>query len=74
MTAEKPTKTRSANGRSGIYLGSDGYWHRPGDYGSPLAGKPDRHHVRSRDKTIVTGKVKELERQRDDGVVVKPGR
>jgi integrase len=37
-------------------------------------GTPDRRHVMSRDKAKVTAKVRRLERQRDDGVAIRPGR
>ena len=37
-------------------------------------GKPDRRHVRGKDKAVVTAKVQKLERQRDEGIVAKPGR
>jgi integrase len=37
-------------------------------------GGPDRRHVRGKDKAAVTAKVQKLERQRDEGIVAKPGR
>jgi integrase len=66
--------TRTANGRSSIYEGSDGYWHGRVTMGVRDDGKPDRRHVRGKDKAAVTAKVRKLERQRDEGIITKPGR
>ena len=63
-----------ANLRSSIYRGDDGYWHGRVTMGVRDDGTPDRRHVMSKDKAKVTAKVRQLERQRDDGVVIKPGR
>ncbi|MCP2340461.1 tyrosine-type recombinase/integrase [Actinomadura rupiterrae] len=64
---------RSANGRSSIYLGKDGYWHGRVTVGTKDNGKPDRRHVMSKSKTTVTEKVKELEKLRDKGKMPKAG-
>src|SRR5262249_58962430 len=66
--------TGGANRRSSIYLGKDGSWHGRVTMGVRDDGKPDRRHVRGRDKATVTAKVQKLERQRDEGIVSKPGR
>jgi integrase len=66
--------TREANLRSSIYQGEDGYWHGRVTMGVRDNGTPDRRHVMSRDKAKVTAKVRRLERQRDDGVGIRPGR
>lgn len=64
---------RSANGRSTIYLGKDGYWHGRVTVGTKDNGKPDRRHVMSKSKAKVTQKVQELEKLRDKGQVPKAG-
>jgi integrase len=66
--------TRESNLRSSIYQGEDGYWHGRVTMGVRDNGAPDRRHVMSKDKATVTAKVRRLERQRDDGVVIRPGR
>src|SRR5260370_19562967 len=72
MPREKTS--REANFRSSIYRGKDGSWHGRVTVGVRDDGTPDRRHVMSKDKAKVTTKVRKLERQRDDGVVIKPGR
>jgi integrase len=67
-------RTRAANGRSSIYLGKDGYWHGRVTMGTRDDGRPDRRHVKSKNRAKVASKVRELERQRDEGIVTKPGR
>ncbi|MEU5880871.1 site-specific integrase [Spirillospora sp. NPDC047279] len=64
---------RNANGRSSIYKGADGYWHGRVTVGVKDDGKPDRRHVKSKSKSIVTGKVRDLERLRDKGSLPKAG-
>jgi integrase len=72
MPREK--KTRNANGRSTIYFSDrDNSWHGYVTVGVKDNGSPDRRHVRGKTKTAVTTKVRNLERQRDDGKVHKPG-
>lgn len=67
-------KTRNANGRSSIYLSDcDNSWHGYVTVGVKDNGTPDRRHVRGKTKSAVTAKVHNLERQRDDGKVRKPG-
>ena len=66
--------TRETNLRSSIYQGEDGYWHGRVTMGVRDDGTPDRRHVMSREKAKVTAKVRPLERQREDGVVIRPGR
>ena len=69
------TKTsRQSNLRSSIYQGEDGYWHGRVTVGVRDDGTPDRRHVMSKDKAKVTAKVRQLERQRDDGIIIRPGR
>jgi integrase len=69
-----PKPHRAANLRSSIYRGDDGYWHGRVTMGVRDNGTPDRRHVMGKDKAEVTAKVRKLERQREDGIVVKPGR
>ncbi|GAY11799.1 site-specific integrase [Pseudonocardia sp. N23] len=72
MPREK--KTRTANGRSSIYLSkSDGSWHGYVTVGVKDNGRIDRRHVRGKTKAEVTKKVNALERARDEGKVRKPG-
>ncbi len=66
--------TRDANLRSSIYQGNDGRWHGRVTMGVRDDGTPDRRHVMSKDKATVARKVRQLERQRDDGTALKPGR
>ena len=66
--------SRAANGRSSIYFGKDGYWHGRVTMGVRDDGKPDRRHTKSKNRAKVASKVRELERQRDEGIVTKPGR
>ena len=66
--------SREANLRSTIYQGEDGYWHGRVTMGVRDDGTPDRRHVMSREKAKATAKVRRLERQRDDGAVIRPGR
>jgi len=65
---------RAANLRSSIYQAKDGRWHGRVTMGVRDDGTPDRRHVRGKDKAAVTAKVRQLERQREDGLIVKPGR
>lgn len=71
MSDEK--RTRKANGRSSIYLGTDGQWHGWVTVGTKDNGRPDRRHRRGKTQKAVADKVRELERQRDDGKVRKAG-
>jgi integrase len=72
MSHEK--KTRTANGRSSIYLSEhDNSWHGYVTVGVKDNGKPDRRHVRGKTKAAVTTKVRQLEQQRDSGKVRKSG-
>jgi len=64
---------RQSNGRSTIYQGSDGYWHGRVIVGVTDQGKPDRRHVMSRSKSVVTTRVRELEKKRENGSVPFPG-
>lgn len=65
--------TRQSDGRSTIYQGSDGYWHGRVIVGVTDQGKPDRRHVMSRSKSVVTARVRELEKKRENGSVPLPG-
>lgn len=64
---------RKPNGASSIYQGTDGSWHGRVTVGIKDNGTTDRRHVRGKTETIVTRKVRALERGRDDGTVRKPG-
>lgn len=64
---------RKPNGASSIYKGSDGDWHGRVTVGVKDDGSPDRRHVRGKTEAIVTKKVRDLERGRDDGTVRKAG-
>ena len=72
MARTKPS--RESNLRSSIYRGEDGYWHGRVTVGVRDDGTADRRHVMAKDKAKVTAKVRQLERQRDDGIVIRPGR
>lgn len=64
---------RNSNGRSSIYEGSDGWWHGRVTVGIKDDGTPDRRHVMAKTKSEVTGKVRKLEKLRDQGRVPKAG-
>ncbi|GIG85101.1 tyrosine-type recombinase/integrase [Plantactinospora endophytica] len=64
---------RRPNGASSIYQGADGSWHGRVTVGTKDDGTPDRRHVRGKTEAAVTKKVRQLERDRDNGTVRKPG-
>lgn len=64
---------RQANGRSTIYQDNDGYWHGRVTVGVRDDGRADRRHVGAKTKAEVTAKVRELEKGRDTGSLLKPG-
>ncbi|WP_371593188.1 tyrosine-type recombinase/integrase [Streptomyces virginiae] len=65
---------RKPNMESSIYLGSDGWWHGRVTMGVKSDGGPDRRHRRAKTETEVARKVRELEKQRDEGRATKAGR
>jgi integrase len=65
---------RKPNLASSIYEGADGSWHGRVTVGVRDDGTPDRRHVRGKTEAIVTKKVRDLERARDDGNVRKVGK
>ena len=72
--AEDKKRTRQPNGRSSIYQGKDGKWHGRVTVGIRDDGKPDRRHVERKTRAEVTAAVRELEKQRDGGIMRKAGR
>jgi integrase len=64
---------RASNGRSSIYQGADGRWHGRVTMGVRNDGSPDRRHVTGRTEKTVTGKVRALEKQREQGTVAEAG-
>jgi integrase len=66
--------TRKPNLRSSIYEGIDGRWHGRVTMGVKDDGSPDRRHVTGKSETIVTRKVRDLERKRDAGNAANAGR
>ncbi|GAB3914365.1 tyrosine-type recombinase/integrase [Kibdelosporangium lantanae] len=67
--------SRNPNGRSSIYFSEyDQNWHGRVTVGVKDNGKPDRRHVKSKDKDKVVEAVGRLESQRDQGAVKRPGR
>lgn len=67
------TRRKQPNGRSSIYLGSDGSWHGRVTVGLRSDGRPDRRHVRSTTRAGVVAKVRALENARSAGTVTAPG-
>jgi hypothetical protein len=65
---------KSANQRSSIYEGADGYWHGWVTVGVKANGRPDRRHRMAKTRAGVTEKVQELERKRDAGQLSKASR
>ncbi len=68
MSAEPARRSRAANGRSSIYIGVDGRWHGMVSMGSGPDGRPIRKHVTAPTQAAVTRKVRDLEKQRSDGI------
>ena len=67
--------TRKPNQRSSIYYSeADGRWHGWVVMGIRDDGSPDRRHRTGKTEAEVTKKVSDLERQRGEGNVDKPGR
>lgn len=66
--------TRSANGESSIYMGSDGRWHGWVSVGKREAGVPDRRHLTGKTRAVVVRKVRDLEAKRDAGRAAQVGR
>jgi len=64
---------RKPNGASSIYRGTDGYWHGRVTIGVKDDGRTDRRHVMGKTQAVVISKVRELERQRDEGTVRRAG-
>jgi integrase len=64
---------RKPNGASSIYRGVDGDWHGRVTVGTKPDGRPDRRHVRGKTEAMVIRKVRELERERQNGTVRKAG-
>lgn len=74
MPRKRGPGTRAPNGASSIYLGKDGKWHGRVTVGVLDNGKPDRRHVERKTEAEVISAVRELERQRANGKVRRPGR
>jgi integrase len=65
--------SRTGNGESSIYLGSDGSWHGRITIGLKDNGDPDRRHRRGKTRAAVVKKIKELEKQRATAMVPEAG-
>ncbi|WP_425832248.1 tyrosine-type recombinase/integrase [Streptomyces fractus] len=65
---------RKPNNESSIYEGSDGWWHGRVTMGVKNDGSPDRRHRRARAEAEIKRKVRDLERERDQGRATKAGR
>ncbi len=74
MPRKRERGTRAPNGASTIYEGKDGKWHGRVTVGVLDNGKPDRRHIERKTEAEVITAVRELERQRNDGKVRRPGR
>lgn len=72
MTTERK-RTHAPARSSSIYQDKDDKWHGRVTMGVRDDGKPDRRHVRGKNRTEVTRKVRQLERERDSGRVRKAG-
>ena len=66
-------RPKNGNGESSIYKGNDGWWHGRVTVGVKDDGTPDRRHRRGKTRTEVVGKVRELEKLRDQGNLPKAG-
>lgn len=67
-------RDRKPNRRSSIYLGQDGWWHGWVTLGVKDDGSSDRRHRMGKTEAEVTRKVRALERHRESGQIVSPGR
>jgi integrase len=72
MTTERK-RTHAPAGSSSIYQDKDDKWHGRVTMGVRDDGKPDRRHVRGKNRAEVTKKVRQLEKERDSGRVRKAG-
>ncbi len=66
--------TRKAAGESSISKGADGRWHGYVSMGLKEGGRRNRRHVAAVKRADVVRQVRELEEQRDAGVVLTTGR
>jgi integrase len=66
--------SKRSNGESSIVKGDDGRWHGYVSMGLKEGGKRDRRHVAAVRRADVVRMVRELEEQRDSGVVLPSGR
>jgi integrase len=74
VTTDPAGNGRKPNGRSSIYLGSDGKWHGWVTMGVKANGDLDRRHRKAETEPEVTRKVRKLEAERDAGKPSKPGK
>ncbi len=65
--------SRSPNQASTIYQGKDGYWHGRVTVGFKDDGTLDRRHTMSKDRAVVTRKVREMEKGRSAGAIAQAG-
>lgn len=65
---------RASSGESSITKGADGRWHGYVSMGLKEGGKRDRRHVAAAKRADVVRMVRELEDQRDAGIVLASGR
>ena len=65
--------TRNPNRASSIYFGANGNWHGRVTVGYRDDGSLDRRHVESKSKATVIARVRQLERDRDNGNVRRIG-
>jgi len=73
MSGSSAGRSRNANGDSSIYQDKDGNWHGRVSMGTKVDGSPDRRHVRGKNKTAVSQKVRELVRERATGEYAAAG-
>lgn len=71
---KRPEGSRAPNGVSSIYYSEyDKKWHGRVTMGVRDDGTPDRRHVKRASEVEVVKEVRRLERERDSGMVRKPG-
>ncbi len=68
------TAKRAASGESSIVKGDDGRWHGYVSMGLKAGGKRDRRHIAAIKRADVARRVRELEDQREAGIVLASGR
>lgn len=74
MSDEKRTRRPNLESTISTTPNKDGLYEAKVWMGTKANGRPDRRHVQRKSLAAVRARVKQLEKQRDDGLIVNPGR